>query len=76
MKGLNAQGVVVLNLVVGRDGRLINSAIARSSGNRTMDVAVLETAQKAAPYGPLPPEISGSSATFILSVPYRFVAEQ
>ncbi|MBS0527200.1 MAG: energy transducer TonB [Proteobacteria bacterium] len=76
MKGLNAQGVVVLSLVVARDGRLLNSSIARSSGNRTMDVAVLETAQKAAPYGPLPPAISGNSATFTLSVPYRFVAEQ
>lgn len=76
MKGLSSQGVVVLSLVVARDGRLLNSAIAKSSGNRPMDLAVLETAQKAAPYGPLPSEISGSSATFMLSVPYRFVAEQ
>jgi TonB family protein len=76
MKGLNAQGVVVLSLVVARDGRLLNSSIARSSGNRPMDLAVLETAQKAAPYGPLPSEISGNSATFTLSVPYRFVAGQ
>lgn len=76
MKGLNAQGVVVLSLVVAQDGRLLNSSIARSSGNRPMDLAVLETAQKAAPYGPLPSEISGNSATFMLSVPYRFVAGQ
>jgi len=76
MQGLSAQGVVVLSLVVARDGRLINSAIAKSSGNRPMDLAVLETAQKAAPYGPLPPEISGSTATFTLSVPFKFVAEQ
>jgi TonB family protein len=76
MNGLNAQGVVVLSLVVARDGKLLNSAIAKSSGNPPMDMAVLETAQKAAPYGPLPPEISGNSATFMLSVPYKFFAAQ
>jgi len=76
MKGLSAQGVVVLSLVVQRDGRLLNASIARSSGNPPMDKAVLETAQKAAPYGPFPPEISGSSATFMLSVPFRFIAQQ
>jgi TonB family protein len=76
MTGLNTQGVVVLNLVVARDGRLLNSGIAKSSGNPPMDAAVLETAQKAAPYGPLPPEITGNSATFMLSVPYKFFAAQ
>jgi TonB family protein len=76
MTGLSTQGVVVLSLVVSRDGRLLNSAIARTSGNPPMDAAVLETAQKAAPYGPLPPEIPGNSATFSLSVPYKFVAGQ
>jgi TonB family protein len=76
MKGLNTQGVVVLHLVVARDGRLLSSAIAKSSGNPPMDLAVLDTAQKAAPYGPLPPELTGNSVTFVLSVPYKFVAEQ
>jgi TonB family protein len=76
MKGLNTQGVVVLHLVVARDGRLLSSAIAKSSGNPPMDLAVLDTAQKAAPYGPLPPELSGNSVTFVLSVPYKFVAGQ
>jgi TonB family protein len=76
MTGLNTQGVVVLSLVVARDGRLLNSGIAKSSGNPPMDAAVLETAQKAAPYGPLPPEITGNSTTFMLSVPYKFVAGQ
>jgi protein TonB len=76
MKGLNTQGVVVLHLVVARDGRLLSSAIAKSSGNPPMDLAVLDTAQKAAPYGPLPPELPGNSVTFVLSVPYKFVAEQ
>jgi TonB family protein len=75
-KGLSSQGVVVLSLVVARDGRLISSAIAKSSGNPPMDAAVLETAQKAAPYGPLPPEISGSTVSFTLSVPFKFVAGQ
>jgi TonB family protein len=76
MTGLNTQGVVVLRLVVARDGRLVSSGVAKSSGNPPMDAAVLETAQKAAPYGPLPPEIAGNSVTFTLSVPYKFFAAQ
>jgi protein TonB len=76
MQGLSAQGVVVLSLVVARDGRLLNSAIAKSSGSPPMDAAVLETAQKAAPYGPLPPELPGNTVSFTLSVPFKFVAGQ
>ena len=76
MHGLNTEGVVVLSLVVSRDGRLVNSAIAKSSGNPPMDLAVLETAQKASPYGPVPSELSGNTVTFMLSVPYKFVAGQ
>lgn len=76
MRGMNTEGVVVIRIVVARNGALVTTDIAKTSGHAPLDAAVIETVQKAAPYAPLPAEIPGASASFILSVPYRFSAEQ
>jgi protein TonB len=60
----NEGGTVVIRLVIGRDGRLLDAGIARSSGVMALDRGMLEAVRAAAPYPPLPPEISGNSVVF------------
>ena len=64
----NEEGTVVLRLVIARDGRLLASSIAQSSGRLTLDKAVLESIRVAAPYGPLPVEVQGEQLTFSLPI--------
>ena len=60
----NEGGTVVIRLVIGRDGRLIEAGIARSSGVMALDRGMLEAIRHAAPYPPLPPEVPGDSVVF------------
>ncbi|WIM11212.1 energy transducer TonB [Enhydrobacter sp.] len=62
----NEQGTVVLRLVIGRDGRLLDVSIARSSGILNLDRGLMEAARAAAPYAPLPASLSGSQIAFTL----------
>ncbi len=68
MREKNEAGTVVARLVIGRDGRLLELNIARSSGIPTLDKAVIEMIRVAAPYAPLPPEIPGERLTFSLPI--------
>jgi len=74
MNGLNAEGVAVIRVVVARNGALVSTSVAKTSGHGPIDDAIIENVQKAAPYAPLPAEIPGASASFTLTVPYRFSA--
>ena len=60
------EAVTVVRVTIARDGRLIDAQIARSSGYPEMDRGVLAGVRSGSPYSPLPPEISGPSATFNL----------
>ncbi|MFZ5782888.1 MAG: energy transducer TonB, partial [Pseudomonadota bacterium] len=64
-------GTVILRLVIARDGRLVNVAIARSSGVASLDNASLNMIRQAAPYPPLPPQLAGSQHTFTLPLYFR-----
>jgi protein TonB len=61
-------GITVAQIVVARDGRLLDAQIIRSSGVAAMDEGVLTGLRKGSPYAPLPRQIPGSSATFELSL--------
>lgn len=65
------EGLVIVQLTIARDGRLLGATLSKSSGYPTLDNAVLETIRQAAPYAPLPSGITGDRHTFILPVNYR-----
>ena len=65
------EGVVVARITVSREGRLIDVAVARSSGYPTLDNALIEVIRQAAPYPPLPSDMSGDRHTFLLPLNYR-----
>jgi protein TonB len=67
----NEQGTVIIRLTIARDGRLMESSIARSSGSNNLDAAVLSSARQASPYAPLPAELNAAQVTFILPLSYR-----
>jgi periplasmic protein TonB len=64
------RGLVVTQLTVGRDGRLLNAAVARSSGFPTLDRAVLDTVRRASPFPPLPADLAQDSYTFVVPINY------
>jgi protein TonB len=60
----NEGGALVVRLVIARDGRVLEAAIAKSSGVPALDKGMLDTIRAAAPYAPLPAELPGDSITF------------
>jgi len=60
----NEGGTVVVRAVIARDGRLLESSIARSSGVAALDKGMLEALRAAAPYPPLPAELPGDHIVF------------
>ena len=66
------EGLTVVQIVVARNGQLLDAQVVRSSGQAGMDQGVLAGVRQGSPYTPLPPTISGPSATFrlpLVSVP-------
>ncbi len=66
----STQGTVVARLTVGRDGRLLDLSLARSSGFPGRDRSVADTIRRAAPFAPLPADIGQEPYTFVLPVGY------
>jgi protein TonB len=60
------EGITVIQIVIARDGRLLDAQIVSSSGQPEMDRGVLAGVRAGSPYAPLPPDIQGPSATFRL----------
>ena len=66
------EGLTVVQVVIARNGQLLDAQVVRSSGQAGMDQGVLAGVRQGSPYTPLPPTISGASATFrlpLVSVP-------
>ena len=62
----NEHGTVVLRMVIGRDGRLVDVSISKSSGFVNLDRGLIEAARAAAPFAPLPSGLPGQQIPFIL----------
>jgi protein TonB len=62
------QGVTRLAFRIDRDGHLLSSRIVASSGSTALDAETLALVQRAQPFPPPPPELTGSE----LTVPLRF----
>jgi protein TonB len=64
------QGLVVTRMTIGRDGRLMDVALLKSSGFPDLDSAVVETIRRASPFAPLPADLGRDQQTFIVPVNY------
>ncbi|PPC85523.1 MAG: energy transducer TonB [Hyphomicrobium sp.] len=64
-------GTVVMKFTVGLRGELISSEIASSSGSPVLDNAATVALERAAPFPPIPPEVSTTPLAF--TQPFRFI---
>ena len=64
-------GTVILRFKVATDGTLLSKEVALSSGSPMLDAAALSTLLRAAPFPPIPPEVSTKPMTF--SQLFRFI---
>jgi TonB family protein len=71
LRAKNEGGTVVLRFVIARDGRLIDATILKSSGVMALDKGMLDTLRAAAPYPPLPPEITENQVVFVQPIQAR-----
>jgi protein TonB len=63
-------GIVQLAFAIDRQGRVVTSRIARSSGSTALDQETIDTLRRAQPFPPPPPNMPGE--TFEFTVPIRF----
>lgn len=64
-------GTVVMRFTVGIDGMLLSKEIATSSGSKILDDAAVAALDRAAPFPPIPPEISIRPLAF--TQPFKFI---
>ncbi|MDP2374716.1 energy transducer TonB [Reyranella sp.] len=64
------EGRVVTRVTIGRDGRLIDVRIGKSSGWPAIDAAELETIRRSAPFPPVPTDMPGDP--LILNLPINY----
>lgn len=60
-EGFNAENVsIIISIKIGRNGKLIDSFVEKSSGNTRFDESLLSAVKKASPFPPLPQDFQGS----------------
>lgn len=64
-------GTTIVKFTVGLDGRLVSKEVTQSSGFPVLDDAAITALDRAAPFPPIPPDVSRTPMTF--SQPFRFV---
>ena len=68
---VRAQGTVIVSFTINVDGQLLSRAVATSSGSQALDEAATATLDRAAPFPPIPPEVSAKPLAFTQS--FKFV---
>ncbi|HVJ78490.1 MAG TPA: TonB family protein [Hyphomicrobium sp.] len=64
-------GTVVMRFTIGIDGKLLSKEVAKSSGSKVLDDAARAALDRAAPFPPIPPEVSIRPLAF--TQPFRFI---
>lgn len=64
-------GTVVMKFTVGTRGELLAKEVAASSGSPALDSAAVSALERAAPFPPIPPEVSTKPLAF--TQPFRFI---
>jgi protein TonB len=69
-----AHGTVVIRFVLDRAGRVIDSAVTKSSGNHALDQEALDALQRASPFPPFPAAKPGTQDTYMAPVEFSHQA--
>jgi len=69
-KAAGEQGTSRLNFTLGRNGQVLSSGLAGSSGHPALDGETLAMVRRAQPFPPIPPELKQASISF--TMPVRF----
>jgi periplasmic protein TonB len=64
-------GTVVMRFTIDVTGKLMSKEIAKSSGSKTLDDAAIAALDRAAPFPPIPPEVSIRPLAF--TQPFKFI---
>jgi protein TonB len=64
-------GTVVMRFTIDTDGTLISKEITSSSGSRALDDAAIAALDRAAPFPPIPPDVSVKPLAF--TQPFKFI---
>lgn len=64
-------GTVLMRFTIGLDGKLLSKEIAKSSGSKVLDDAATAALDRAAPFPPIPPEVSIKPLAF--TQPFKFI---
>ena len=64
-------GTVVMRFTIGVDGQLLSKEIAATSGSKILDDAATAALDRAAPFPPIPPEVSIRQLAF--TQPFKFI---
>lgn len=67
---------VVVVFSVGRDGRLLNLRVSRSSGDAVADQSARAAVERSAPFRPLPPEFRGNNISVEFTFDYKYLNSQ
>lgn len=67
------EGKVVVAFAIGRSGKLLSSSIRKSSGNRLLDQAALDTLARASPFPPLPDSLQRESLKISVPIDYTLI---
>ena len=65
------EGQLTLRVTIARDGRLLETEIARSSGHDAFDAAALDAARAVGRYPSAPAELAGQHFTFVIPIAFR-----
>jgi protein TonB len=65
-----AQGTVVVQFVLDRAGRVIDSVVTKSSGNRALDQEALDVLKRASPFPPFPAAKPGPQDLYVAPVEF------
>jgi protein TonB len=68
---VRASGTVVVRYMIGVDGQLLSKVIETSSGSKMLDDAAAEALDRAAPFPPIPPDVSVKPLAF--TQPFKFI---
>ncbi len=69
-------GSPVIEVVIGRDGRLLSARILRGSGHPQLDAAALDILRLASPFDPFPPRLARDYRTLRFAYEWQFEAGQ
>ncbi len=64
-------GTVVMRFTIGLDGQLLSKEVAASSGSPVLDEAATAALDRAAPFPPIPPDVSIKPLAF--TQPFKFI---